>query len=213
MDILEEIKADLERERFARLWQRYGYILLVGIVAIILATASVVWWKSHMLAKQEEIGNQFEAASIASRKNELSNALALFDHLATEGKGNAATLALLNKAAILVKQDKKEEAIQVYDSVVAQKGSNKALHEFALLLSVYLRMESGDTGDAVIAQLESLTIPGSVWRSSALELKGLYALRIGDKQQARDVFSMLEKDTETPVAMKERATALMSELE
>lgn len=213
MDILEEIKADIERERYARLWQRYGYFLVIGIIAIILGTAGTVWWQNRMLSQQEALGNRFEEAVIATKKNELPEALALFDAIARDDQKSAGFLASFNKAAIWVKQGKQDEAITLYDKMAAEKNADPALQQLASLLGVYLRMEAGKEGDKVAAALEKLSAKDGIWRSKASELKGLQALHKGDIKQAKTIFEALAKEEETPSSIKERAAQIIAGLE
>lgn len=207
MDIFEEIKEDLEREKYSNLWQRYGYLILLLIILIIGGTAAGTWWKNHTHSKQEASGNQFEKAIVTAGKNELAEAEKLYEQIAKEGHGDIAVLASLQKASLLAKQGKAADAITLYEQLSTTQSSDPALKELASLLALYLRIETGKA-DNLDAKFELLTKEGSVWRSSALELKGLYTLQKGDRAQAKEIFSALANAEETPSGIKERAKAL-----
>lgn len=211
MDIFEEVKADLEREHYARLWDRYGYALLLAIVAIIIATSLGVWWKGHVVQNQELMGNMFGKAIIAANKNATDEALTTFTALAGKGEGDIAFLALMRKAALLSDQGKVDEAITLYDTLSTEKKGNRPLKELSILLASYLRIETGKpVNDNVF---DSLTKEDSVWRSSGMELKAVNALKKGHYTQAKEIFSTLAKGDETPSAMKARAADMVTALE
>ncbi len=205
MDIFDEIKADLDRERFAGLWERYGYIMLAAIVAVILATAATVWWKNHHREQQEQLGNRFEHAVSLVKKNDISNALAMFDSLATESKGDVGVMVLLNKASLLVKQGKQDDALQLYDAIGIAKAGDPVLKELGMLLGAYFRMEMGKEVDKAVLVLDNLVKQDSAWKASAMELKALYLLGNGENEQAKTLLLALKNDEATPSDMKARA--------
>ena len=66
---IREVDEELQRERVARLWQRYGTIVVGAAVIVIAGTAGKVGWDAWQERQLTRQGAAFAAAETAFRAN------------------------------------------------------------------------------------------------------------------------------------------------
>ena len=62
-DIFREIDEELQQDRAAKLWQRYGGWVLAVAVGVVLAVAGNVFWTRYTADRQAGRGDRYEAAA------------------------------------------------------------------------------------------------------------------------------------------------------
>jgi len=208
-DFIDEIKEDLEREKYAKLWGKYGHFFIIAGILAVIITAANIWWNNSTSAKQQAAGNSFyKALSIAP--HDAQKATALFDELKQKNTKGFSALAGIKEAELLVKQGQTDKALSVYKEIAENNKNDRAIQDLASLLSVNLRISSGksDKNDDVI--LQTLVDKKSPWYYSALELQGLRYLSVDNKKAAKDSFAILAKDPLTPTDLHTRAKQILA---
>ncbi len=208
-DIFREVEEDLRRDRFQDLWRRYG-IYLAGIaVAVVVLTAAQVGWRYYSEQRREARGEAY-AAALGLMESGGEGAEAALAEIAGNGDGYAA-LAQLQRAALLAKQGNAAGAIEIYEGLAADSGTDPALRDLAVILIGFHSLESADA-DSLVARLLPLTAEGQAWRYSALEITALLRLRQGDATKAETIFKALSDDAGAPLAMRQRAAEILDSL-
>jgi len=203
-DIFQEVDEDLKQERYLKLWRKYGAYVVGAAVALVLGTASIVGWREYQAAQRAEEGGRYEAALTLARYGKSEQALAAFAALGADSGAGYVALAGLQEAALKAKEGDMAGAVAVYERLTADASVDGVLRDMATLLAVLYSLDSGDPA-ALAARLAPLTTDSNPWRFSALELRGLLALKSGDVQAARAVFTRLVDDPAAPPAVRQRA--------
>ncbi len=205
-DIFREVDEDLRRDRMERLFKRYGGIMLAGALVIVAGTGGYTAWRSWQQSQHQK-----ETAALAAALSQTGQgpekgveALAAFAGKADPGM---AALAQLNAAALLTREGKTAEAVEVYDKLAANGAVSGVYRDLASLLSVMHQLGSGDPAQ-LQARLQPLTADSSPWRFSAREMSGILAARAGDKDKARTLFQQLADDSQAPAGVRSRAADL-----
>jgi hypothetical protein len=81
----------------------------------------------------------------------------------------------------------------------------------ATVLAVLHQMDQGDPA-ALEARLEPLTQAGSGFRPTALELTAVLALRRGDLERARALYTEIADDRSAPAELRRRASQMLTAL-
>jgi hypothetical protein len=76
-------------------------------------------------------------------------------------------------------------------------------------------MHQIDDGDpaALQGRLDGLSGPGEPFRASALEMSAVLALRAGDKEKARSLYTQIVDDLGAPTGLRGRATQMLAALD
>ena len=201
--LIQEIEEDLKHEQYAKLWNKYGGLLVVGCVAIVMVVAGYQGWQSYYSAQRTAEAAAYAAANGAPAQT----AAPALDKLALDAKTGYGPLAELRRAAVLAQSGDTKAAIAAYDTLAAKTAIPPVYRDLAVLRSVLLALNDGDAA-ALTLRLQPLLATG--WRHTALEMQGLLAQRQGETDRARQIFQQLTDDTATPQALRARAAELLA---
>ena len=210
-DIFQEIDEDLRRDRFAKLWARYGMHLIVLAVLVVIATAAVTGWRQYQFKQRQAEGVRFAAALDLVRDGKSPEAIDAFAALASTAGGGHAMLARFEEAALKARSGDAAGALALYDQLAADQGIDPAYRDMATLLASRAMLDKGD-GAAAIDRLKPLTESASPWHPSALELTALAQLRAGDRAAARKIYQTLADDLQAPQGTRARAAQMLTTL-
>ena len=205
-EIFREVDEALREDRAKVLWQKYGNIGIAVVTAILLATAGYVFWQDYADKRDEELTGTLLTALEASE----SDPTAAIEALAALGEDQSdrqGVVARLHEAALRLETGDTDGAVDIYRLVADDGGVPDAWRDLALLLAVLHSLDSGDP-DALAADIRPLTEEDSPWRYNARELGGLLALRLGDVEEARQIFELLAADPFAPAGIRNRALEL-----
>lgn len=213
VDLIDEIKEDLHRERLGNLWVEYGKWVVVLAVVIILATAGKVWWVDRIHGQQEALGKQYYQAIDILRQDKSAEAQPLFASIEKADNSGYPVLASFKRAAMLLEEGKTDDALAVYKTVAANQKIDAALRDLAALLAVNLEITYHKADNKTVeTELAKLSRPESAWRFSAKELEALHAMDQGNKTLALELYTSLSQDYMAPHHLKQRATEMVKNL-
>ena len=201
-DIFREVDEAVREDRAKRLWLRYGRLAVTAALLIVAVTAGYVWWQNDQQARRNQGTAVLAAALNQSEGSTLEAADALAGMAATADRG-LATIARLYEAALLADANN-PAAVAAYEQVAADAEVDPLWRDFAQLMAVLNRIDSGDPA-TLTALLTPLSAPDNPWRFSARELTGLLAVRDGEQARAADIFAELAADVMAPAGIRERA--------
>jgi hypothetical protein len=202
-DIFHEIDEDLRRERFNRLWTRYGAYVIGLAVLIVLAVAGwrgYEWWK---LQRDQAAGAQFEAALQLAADGKTAEAEAAFQALEKDGTSGYRALARFRAATELAKTDA-AKAIAEYDSLGKDPSIAPLMQNVAQVRAALLLVDTAPLAD-IEGRMKPLDTPEGAFRHSAREIIGLAQYKAGDFKAATDTFSAILNDGQTPPGLRRRA--------
>lgn len=209
-DIFREVDEELRRDRAAQLWKKYGRYVIGGAVAVVLATLAYQLWQTWDRERRLERSERFTAAlQLAVGHDGDAAVLALAELGGPDG--GYGTLAAFERARILAEQGRREEALAIWDELSGDTASGRALQAAATLFYVMHQIDDGDPA-ALRAKLQPLVIAGNGFRPTARELMAVLALRQGDREQARQIYTELADDLDAPPGLRARAAQMVAAL-
>ena len=206
---IEEVDADLKRERQLALWRKYGrYAVAAALLAIIVA-AAFVGWRNYQDNRRAEVGLSYATAVDAAGEGKIDEALESFRRLGSEAPEGYAELARLQQAAQLARQGNEAAAAEVYDSIAKDSEVAEPFRNLAMVLYGFAVVDRADP-TALAERMKPLAVATSPWRYSAQELLALLARRQGDDKAAQDIFKRLADDPATPPSVRARAAEFLA---
>jgi hypothetical protein len=216
-DIFDEVSEDLRADRARLLLQRYGYLLIIAAVLILVGVGGWKWWQAKQGAERDAVASAYIAAArsanITSEPQTPPPASALgdFERIAASGPAGYRSLARLQAAALKVTAGDLPGALALWDQVAADSAADSELRDLANLLWVQHQVDSGDPS-AVQARLAPLIAPNNPWRPLALESQAWLLLRTGDQDGARTILRGLAGDQTIPDGVRSRAGTVLTRL-
>ncbi|MCE2510278.1 MAG: tetratricopeptide repeat protein [Alphaproteobacteria bacterium] len=211
-NVFREIDEELRRDRLLALWQRYGRLVIVGAVSLVVVVAAKVGWGEYDRRAGLEASLRYYTATELLQQGNEDAARAAFVLIAEDGREGYATLARLHEAALLSAKGDTEGAIRIYNAVAEDGDTPATLRSLARILGAYRRIDREEPA-TLVSEVEPLTAEDSPWRHSALEITALVAIRSGEKPKAREIYMGLAEDPDTPQALRQRAQDMASALE
>ncbi len=205
--LMREIDEDLKREQWQKLWKAYGRYAVGGLVLVLVVILGFVGWREYREGSLAHDGNIYWQADRAAAFGDHAAAAEGFGVLVEHGSGGYPALAGLRQAASLATAGDRESALELYDRIAAEAGSDSATGQLAQLYAAMMMLDGGGTRQ-IAERLEPLAADGAPWRFSARELQGLLAMRDGDNAEAQRIFDALIADPETPTTLRNRASEL-----
>jgi hypothetical protein len=206
---VREVQEEIRRERLAQLWDRFG-VIAIGLAALlVVGVGGYKYAEYSSLQAREAAGKQFEAATQLASEGKAQEARQAFDALAKSAPAGYGTLSRLRTAGALAEANKPAEAVAAYDAVAKDGSADVLLRDFAALQAALLRVDTADWTE-MQNRLKDLIIDGNAWKSSALELRGLAAMKAGNEEEARKAFEQILADSAATPATAQRAQVMMT---
>ncbi|MTI43486.1 hypothetical protein JM93_01927 [Roseibium hamelinense] len=205
-DIFREVDEDIRKEKYSRLWDRFGVWIIAAAVLIIAGTAGYRGWIYWESQKAQEAGDTFFEASRLADEGNYQDAQALFNQL-EQSIGGYPVLARLRSATSLDQEGRKEEALAAFDAVARDSSVAGALQDVAALRAGYLAIDLEDYS-AVADRVEGLTAAGEPFRAAAREIMAVAAWKAGDIDAARNWIEQIRDDAEAPADVTRRVGIL-----
>ena len=207
-NLFKEIDEDLRQEHYAKLWKKYGSIVIAVAVLLVAAVAGHQAWNAYSVNQRSESSVHLTSALRAAAEGKISEADILLAKLADEGSGGYALLARFNQAALLARSENGSgAAADSYLKISLDTEVDPLFRGLATVLSVLHDLDTGDAGQ-LIARLTPFLETSSPWRHSAKELTALLARKSGDVKRARDLFRELTDDGSAPAGIRARAAEM-----
>jgi len=214
--LIREVQEELDREKYAKLWEKYGNFVIGGALAIVLAVGGYQYWKKTKRAYVEKAGETYEKALALvgdqnSKDFDPSKVKSAFETLLKDAPGGYRVLAQLQIAGAHVAAGEKKEALEVFETLSKDENADKILRAYAALQAASLRAGDADWTE-MENRLKPLVSASSAWRNSALQLKGIAAFQAGKIDKAREIFDELLSNPKAPKSIHDRASLFMARI-
>jgi hypothetical protein len=220
-DIFDEVEEDLRAERAQSFLRRFGGLLGLGVVAVLVATGAYVIWSQQRQAASDAAADQFLAAAQLADKSvgalsgvdkaTASQAAAGFAKLAADGPRGYRVLSRLRLAALQWELGETAQAIATWKSVSDDTSAPPLLRDFATVASGQHQADSADPAQ-LKQTMETVTGADNPWRPVAEQVIAVLDLRQGKTREAADILRRLSTDPTAPEGVRQMTADLVSTL-
>jgi hypothetical protein len=208
-DIFREIDDELKREQYAKLWDKYGYLVIGVALAVVLSVAGYKFWVYQQQQQAQKFGTRFMQAVDLERAGDKDKAQLAFTQIAQDGPRGYATLAKLRDAAGKAAKGDTAAAVGEYESLSKDSGVAPVLQQFSTIQAAMLRVDKADEAE-MNSRLSAIADGNSSWRHTARELLGLAAFKAGNYAEAEKRYNRILSDQQAPAGVRERAETMIS---
>jgi hypothetical protein len=206
-----EVDEELRRDQMKTYWERFGKLVVAGILLVLALIGFYLWWQNQKEVKAGErsatLVQAFEDVAAGRKKI----ALAKLDEVAKSGADGHRAAALLTKADIAIDGDDLKGAAALFKQVADDSSLAQPYRDLALVRMTAVELDSLPP-QAVIDRLKGLAVAGNPWFGSAGEMVALSYLKLGKPQQAAGLFAAMAKDKTLPDTLRSRATQMAGSL-
>ncbi|KQS76938.1 hypothetical protein ASG25_16155 [Rhizobium sp. Leaf384] len=205
---IREVNDELRSEQVKAVWLRFGGILAMLAVLIVIGTIGKVAYDYWHETSAAASGDEFLAALTLAKDNKTDEALAAFDRLEADGYGAYPVLAQMRAATLKAQKGDTAAAIADFSAISKNEAIVQPMRDAARIRAAYLLVDTG-TYEQVSAEVEQLAVDGNGLRNSAREVLGLAAYKAGDKTKAKEWFQQVVDDSQAPRGLADRARMVL----
>lgn len=208
-DLFREVEEDLRREQFSKLWEKYGIYVIGAAVSIVLIVAAIVGWRAWTQSKAVEASARYEALVVEMANMAPAESAAAFAEFADGVSGGYRIMARLAQADRLLAADDREGALAAYEAVANDGRAPQIVRGMATVKAGLLLVDTVSLDD-MRARVALINRDASPWRSNALELIALAAIREGKWVEADANAKLIIADPATPPGLRDRAHVIQA---
>ncbi|MEA3064325.1 MAG: hypothetical protein QOJ27_764 [Sphingomonadales bacterium] len=206
-----EVDEELRRDQLKTYWERFGKLVIAGILLVLALIGGFIWWQNHKQVKAGERGEQLISAfdDISARRK--AAAMAKLDALAKSGSEGHRAAALLTKADLAVEAGDLKGAAAAFRQVADDGDLAQPYRDAALVRMTAVELDTLPP-QAVVDRLKGLAVAGNPWFGSAGEMVAISYIKLNKPQQAAALFAAMAKDKQLPDTLRSRATQMAGSL-
>lgn len=206
-----EVDDELRRDQMKTYWERFGKLVIAGILLVLALIGGFIWWQNQKEVKAGERSATLVEAFDDVAAGRKAAAVAKLDGLVKDGAPGHRAAALLTRADIAIEGKDLKGAAALYKQVADDEGLAKPYRDLALVRMTAVELDTLPP-QAVIDRLKGLAVAGNPWFGSAGEMVALSYLRLNKPQQAAGIFAAMAKDKKLPDTLRSRATQMAGSL-
>ena len=206
---IQEVNEDVKNDNLKKLWDKYGLFIVLFVVIAVTAAVSFETIKSWRNAKYQA---QTENYLIALQPSEnYENTLKALEKIAASNNGIYSELARIQIATVLFEQGKNSEAEIMLKSIADNDELNSRIRNLAALKLATYKIDT-----ATRAEMQELLQPvidaDDSWSPLATDLLAMAAIRDGDTETARTLYTSLLENGNISDNFKSRIQDMLSTL-
>lgn len=205
---IREVNEELRSDQFKTAWQRYGRYVIALAVLIVVGTAGERIWTYWQESQASASGDRFLVAIDLAKANKAEEALAGLESLEKDGFSAYPVLARMRAASLKAEKGDSAGAVADYQAIAADSAIPSSLQDVAHLRAGWLLADTAKY-EQVSAEVEGLTATTNPLRHSAREVLGIAAYQNGDFKRAKEWFTAIANDNQTPANVGRRAQMLL----
>ncbi len=209
-DFITEVKEDLKRERFEKIFREYGKYIVFISLTIVLSVAAGTWYKHNKISKQEADGESYRQALSKYGDKQL----ALLDPIIDSGTVGYRNLARFKKASMLFLKNEFEKSVELLDAITSDSQAPEYVRDLAAIRAASILMNQNYGTESLQSRIDTLLQnPNGAWYFLAKELSALYKIKNQDIEGASLLLNQIKSSHHAGPALRERAEKILTVLQ
>jgi hypothetical protein len=207
-DFFDEVQEELKNEKNWKMMKKLIPYIFACTIVILVSVASYNIWNTKNIQKQESLADEYLISYNEMMNKDLAkNKLEQIYHKSNK---NMSAIAGMRQAELLLETNNQEQAIKIYDTIANNNKYDISLSMLARLKSMYLKLNSSIEGVDYEQEFKLLLSENCPWRHESMQLKALYLLSFGKKDEAETLLHDIEKSDMAPELLKTNAQKILS---
>ena len=212
-DIFAEVDADLRRDRWQALWDRYGLLVIAAAVSIVLVVAIVVGYRAFQQSQNEAASLRYEALIQQIEEEESATKFELLNTFAQQENDGYGALAAFGAARAASESGDFTAALAGFDALAARSDLARPMRDYARLQAAIVLVNQKANADDIAARLARLFDDDNALRPIARDILALAYFIKDAPLKARELYAEQLADPDATPFSKQRAQIMLSEVE
>lgn len=204
--LLREVDEAVRQDEVGTIVRKHGLKIGGALVLALAAFGGWLLWTEHREGELEEKSEQLVTALDKLDAGQIQSA---DEQLAGLSDGSSATAvsARLTRAAIALRDNRRQDAVNMLESIATDADAPQAYRDLATVRVVAVQFDQMQP-QQVIDRLKPLAAPGNPWFGSAGELVAMAYLAQGKEELAGPLLAAIAKDDKAPATLRSRTRQL-----
>jgi hypothetical protein len=197
MDILDEAKEEVQREKLIHIYKSYGKYLVSLLFIAIVCSVVYFWWQNYQENIASEEASEYNDALSGNKDGMIVKLESL------KGKKTIyAHLAQLQLAGIYVSEKDLNKAIHNYEQLINRGGVNNVYLDYAKLMLIKVKSVAHVADDKVMIELFNQYLKSSVYFKNIARLEeAALLISHGDQDKAQAELNFITTDVHASSAL------------
>lgn len=205
--LLREVDEAMRQDQLGGAAKRYGWALGGALVLALAGFGGWLLWQDRSEGQLDARSEQLVKALDQIQAGQIAAADTALIALAEDGSSAPAVSAKLARAAIALRDNRRPEAIAMFESIAADADAPQPYRDLATIRAIAVGFEELPP-QQVIDRLKPLAVPGNPWFGSAGEMVAMAHLAQGKEELAGPLFAAIAKDEKVPQTLRSRTRQL-----
>lgn len=202
-----EVDDEYRRSQLESFWSRYGRLLSIGVVVLLVILAALLYWREDRARRAGMTGERFNLALTQVDAGNFTAAAPVLSDLAKSRTPGYRALALLTEAATAIQSGNAAKGLAIYRQVSADATLARPFRDLATIKATRAEFDTLPPA-AVVTRLRLLSVPGNPWFAVAAEMTGVADLKLHKPDAAAPLFTAIVRDPGAPPSIRNRAAQL-----
>ena len=206
---INEVSEEVKNDNFKELWNRYGLLIIAIVAVAVCGSVSFERIKSWRLQHNQMTTETYMDA--AHKQDNPEAMIAALQKINQSDHGIYGDFARLQIANVLFEQQKDEEAMAMLEALTKDPQVNTEVRQIALVKYATYKVDVMSKQE-LTDLLQPVLDANNSWTPLANDLLAMAAIREGDLQTAREIYTKLLTVKDLPDSFKSKIQEMMSSL-
>ncbi len=204
---IREVDDEYRRARLEGYWARYGRVLAITVVVLLVALAAGLYWRENRARRAGATGERFNLALTQIEAGNTAAASPVLADLAKNGTPGYRAVAQLEQAAAAAQANDTVKALALYRTVAADTALSKPFRDLATIRATQVEYDTLPPA-TVVARLKPFAVPGDPWFAVTAEMTAIAEVKLGQRDRAAPLLTAIVRDANAPPTIRNRAAQL-----
>ncbi len=206
---IQEVTEDVKNDNLKAFWNKYGlYIILFVIISV----SAAVGFETIKTWRQKQFQEKTQAyISAMIEQGNYDKSISALEKIVIGNYGIYSQLARIQIADILFEQNKTEEAINMLQAIIDNSEINSKVRNLAILKLATYKVDTASI-EEISELLKPVIEENNVWSPLAQDMIAMSAIKAGDFQKARTIYTQLLQNANLSDNFKNRIQDMLSAL-
>lgn len=209
---IREVDEDLKNESLKKLWDKYGLLITICVVAVLTLAVSYESLKAWYIRRAENWSDAYAVALTLQSQGKYEESSQALSMIIDKKFGSFADLAKMQQINVLLDSGKADEAQDLMSQIIADKSFNAQLRDVATV-----KLASYKQDNASFQEMATLLSPitsnsKNAWYAFANEMLAMVHVRDGNVEEAKSIFNNLLENNDVSDDVKNRIKDILSVL-
>ena len=209
---IREVDEDLKNESLKKLWDKYGLLITICVVAVLTLAVSYESLKAWYIRRAENWSDAYAVALTLQSQGKYEESSQALSMIIDKKFGSFADLAKMQQVNVLLDSGKTDEAQELLSKIISDKGFNAQLRDVATVKLASYKQDAASFQEMADLLSPITSNSQNAWYAFANEILAMVHVRDGNVEAAKNIYNDLLENNDVSEDVKNRIKDILSVL-